>query len=146
MKIRKATKKDISEMMRIIVINSPSYPKNIAKKEIEEMFSKSLYKPTYLVIEENKRVIAFGGFIRSWMDSMIFNLFWVNTNPKNKGIGIGTKLIEELINEIKKIKEKPKAKLIILSTKIPSFYKKFGFKILTNKYDGDYVLMEREIK
>lgn len=146
MKIRKATKKDIFQMMEIIRSNSPRYPKNIAKKEIEEMFSQSLYKPTYLVIEDGKKVIAFGGFVRSWADGLIFNLFWVNVNPKNKGRGIGTKLIEELINKIKNLKEKPKAKLIILATKIPSFYKKFGFEIITNKYDKNFILMEKKLK
>ena len=110
------------------------------------MFSKSLHKPAYLVVEENKEIMAFGGFVRSWIDSMIFNIFWVNTNPQYKNKGIGKKLINALINEIKKIKEKPKVKLIIISTKIPAFYKKFGFKKITNKYDRNYILMEKKLR
>ena len=139
MKIRKATLKDIQQMLKVIGLNSPKYPKTLAKKEIKEMFSGSLHKPTYLIIEDNREIVAFGGFIRSWVDDMIFNIFWVNTNPQYKNKGFGTKLIEGLINEIKNIKEKPKAKMIVISTKIPSFYKKFGFKTITNKYDRNYI-------
>ena len=142
---RKARKKDIKQMLRIIKSNR-QYPKKVAIKEIKEMFSKSLYKPTYIVAEENKGIItAFGGFNPSWMDSMIFNMFWVNTNPKYKNKGIGSKLIKELIKRIKSIKEKPKAKMIVISTKIPSFYRKFGFKRITSKYDREYVLMALNI-
>ncbi len=145
MKIRKATLKDIPSMLKIIEINSPKYPKNLAKKEIKEMFSQTLHKPTYLVIEDNNKVVAFGGFIRSWIDDMVFNIFWVNANPKYKQKGFGTKLIEGLINEIKNIREKPRARMIIISTKIPSFYKRFGFKPITPKYDRDYILMGKSL-
>ena len=146
MKIRKATLKDIKQMLKVIRLNSPKYPKTLAEKEIKEMFSRSLHKPAYLVIEDNREIVAFGGFIRSWIDDMVFNIFWVNTNPQHKNKGFGTKLIEGLIDEIRNIKEKPRAKMIVMSTKIPSFYKKFGFKALTNKYDGDYILMEKRMK
>ena len=97
MKIRKATLKDIQQMLKVIGLNSPKYPKTLAKKEIKEMFSGSLHKPTYLIIEDNREIVAFGGFIRSWVDDMIFNIFWVNTNPQYKNKGFGTKLIEGLI-------------------------------------------------
>ena len=30
-------------------------------------------------------------------DNMIFNIFWVNTNPKYKNQGIGSKLMKELV-------------------------------------------------
>ena len=104
------------------------------------MFSKSLLKPTYIFAEDKKEILAFGGFIPSWIDNLVFNIFWVNTNPKYKSQGIGSKLMEDLINIIKKEKN-IKAKMILISTKIPNFYKKFGFKKITSKYDGDYILM-----
>ena len=61
-------------------------------------------------------------------------------NKKHKNKGIGSKLIIDLINRIKKTK-KIKAKMILISTKIPEFYKKFGFKKITSKYDRDYIIM-----
>ncbi|MFH1662291.1 MAG: hypothetical protein ABIA02_04305 [Candidatus Falkowbacteria bacterium] len=75
MKIRKATKKDISQMMGIIRLNSPKYPKTLARNELNEMFSKSLLRPTYFVVEEKGKILAFNGFINSWVDNMVVNFF-----------------------------------------------------------------------
>jgi len=142
---RKAKKEDISKMFEILQINSPKYSKKLAFQELNEMFSKSLLKPTYIVVEDKKEILAFGGYISSWTDNLIFNIFWVNTNPKYKGQGIGSKLMKDLIDRIKKTKN-IKAKMILISTKIPNFYKKFGFKKLTPKYDRDYILMSKELR
>jgi N-acetylglutamate synthase-like GNAT family acetyltransferase len=56
MKIRKATKKDIPQMMAIIKLNNPKYPKNLVLKEFNEMFSNALLTPTYIVVEEDKKI------------------------------------------------------------------------------------------
>ena len=87
--IRKATKKDIPQMFEIVKINSPKYPKNIVLKELNEMFSKSLLKPTYIVAIDKGIVLSFNGFIPSWVDNMVINLFWANTHPDYQGKGIG---------------------------------------------------------
>ena len=138
--IRKAKKDDISKMFEILKINNPKYSKRLAFQELNEMFSKSLLKPTYIVVEDKKEILAFGGFIPSWIDNMVFNVFWINTNPKYKGQEIGSNLMKSLIDRIKKEKD-IKAKMILISTKIPDFYKKFGFKKITQKYDKNYYLM-----
>jgi len=145
MKIRKATIKDIPKMFEILKINSPKYPKKLAFQELNEMFSKFLLKLTYIVAEDKKEILAFGGFIPSWIDNMVFNIFWVNTNPKYKSQGVGSKLMKDLIERVRKTKN-IKVKMILISTKIPYFYKKFGFKKVTSKYDGDYILMELKLK
>lgn len=144
MKTSKATKKDISQILGIIKINSPRYPIKIAKKEINEMFSKSLNKPSYIVIKKRNELLGFGGFSSSWIDNMIYNIFWVNVSPKYKHKKIGTKIIKDIIKRIKKIKV-PKPKMILTSTNIPAFYKKFGFKKINSKYDRDYILMEKRL-
>jgi len=146
MKIRKATKKDIPRMFKIIKINNPKYPKKLALQELNEMFSDSLTKPTYIVVEYKGEIIAFNGYIRSWVDNLVMNFFWLNTHPNYINKGIGSKLVNNLIKRIKNPKEKPKVKIIILSTKIPSFFKKFGFRIIQKRYDGDYNLMGLKLK
>jgi len=143
MKIRKATKKDISQMIKIIRLNNPQYPGD-SSKEIKEMFSNSLFKPTYVVAEENKKVLAFNGYVSSWVDNNVYNLFWANTHPDYRNKGIQSKLIKEIIKIIKNIKT-PKAKMILISTKIPSFFKRFGFKETNSRYDRDYILMEKKL-
>jgi N-acetylglutamate synthase-like GNAT family acetyltransferase len=59
--------------------------------------------------------------------------------------GIGSKLINNLIKKIKLTKEPPKAKLITVSTKIPFFFSRLGFKNIEDKYDRDYNLMALKI-
>ena len=142
---RKAKKKDISKIFEILKINNPKYPEKLAFQELNEMFAKSLLKPTYIVAEDKTEILAFGGFIPSWIDNMIFNIFWVNINPKYKSQGIGSKLMKNLIDRIKKEKN-IKARVILISTKIPNFYKKFGFKKLSSKYDKDYILMSLDLR
>lgn len=145
MKIQKATKKDISQMLKIIDINSPKYPAGVARKEIMEMFSSALHKPTYLVMEDKKEVVGFGGFIRSWVDNNVVNIFWINVKPEYQGNRLGSKLVEGLVKEIKKLR-KPVAKMVTLSTDKPKFYGKMDFKKISPKYDGDYVLMGKVLR
>ena len=84
--------------------------------------------------------MAFGGYSNSGVDDMVYNLFWINTNSEYGGKGFGRKLVENIIKIIKK-ERNPKAKMIIMSTKIPKYFNKFGFEKLSKKYDGDYILM-----
>ena len=142
MKIRKVTKKDVPQMMEVVKLNNPKYPRSVALKEFNEMFSKSLQKPTYILIEKNGVVLAFAGFIHSWVDSAIVDIFWVNTHPDYMGMGLQKKLMGNIIKRIKKI---TKVRMIMLSTNIPKFYEKFGFRKTTTQYDRDYVLMEKRV-
>ncbi|MBT6690417.1 GNAT family N-acetyltransferase [archaeon] len=140
MEFRKAKEKDIFQILEIIKSNNPKYAKQMALMEIQEMFSKSLCKPIYIVAEEKKKIIAFGGFNSSWLDNAIFNVFWVNVNPKYRRGGVGSMLICDLIKRIKETKD-VKAKMILISTKTPSFYKHLGFRQITLRYDNEYILM-----
>ena len=142
MKTRKATKKDVKEILKITRVSNLKYPLRQAKKEIEEMFSDSLIKPTYLVIEVKNKIVGCGGFSRSWTDMNIINIFWVNILPEYQGKKIGTKLVNEIIKQIENISEKPPIKMMIISTNKHGFWKKFGFKKLI-RYYRDYVLMGR---
>ncbi|MCH7850210.1 MAG: GNAT family N-acetyltransferase [Nanoarchaeota archaeon] len=144
MNIRKAKKSDINSMHQIIKINSPRYPKKLALQELNEMFSDSLHSPTFIVVEDKNEIRAFGGFSRSGADDMICDIFWINTNLEYSGKGFGRKLMEDIINRIKKEKS-PKVKMAMLCTKIPNYFKKLGFEKLGKKYDRDYILMKRTI-
>ena len=145
MKFRKAKKKDIPQMFEIIKINNPNYPKKLALKELQEMFSDSLLKPTYIIAEDKGKIVAFNGYISSWVDNLVVNFFWLNVHPDYMGKGIGFKLVDNFIKCIRDPKEKPRAKIITISTKIPSFFKKFGFKTIKKQYDREYNLMALDV-
>jgi len=132
-------------MFKILKINNPKYPKKLALQELNEMFSDSLLKPTYVVVEDKGEIIAFSGYIRSWVDNLVVNFFWLNVPPDQMNKGIGSKLVNNLIKRIRDPKEKPKAKIIIISTKIPSFFERFGFKTIKRQYDRDYDLMCKDV-
>ena len=144
MRFRKAKKEDIPQMHNILRTNSPKYPKTLALQELDEMFSNALIKPTYIIAEHKDEILAFGGFTPSWIDNRVFNIFWVNTNHTHQNQGVGSKLMENLINRIRNTRN-IRAKMILVSTKISAFYNKFGFKRITSKYDGEYILMSLNV-
>jgi len=132
-------------MFEIIKMNNKSYPKKLARRELNEMFSDSLLKPTYIVAEDKGKIVAFNGYIRSWVDNLVVNFFWLNTHKDYIQKGVGSKLVNDLIKHIRDSKEKPKAKIITISTRQPSFFKKFGFKTIKKHYDRDYDLMALDV-
>ena len=111
-----------------------------AYKEILAMFKNYVIKPIYYVAEDKWEIKWFAGFIISRMDYRIYNIFWVNVDPKYQRQGIGTKLIEKVLTTIKSYKGKFKAKTVLLTTTKPTFYEKFGFKKLKEYKKNDYLM------
>jgi N-acetylglutamate synthase-like GNAT family acetyltransferase len=129
--IRQLRQKDIITASKIVGLNYSKKDEALSKKEIEAMFEKYTYAPKYIVAEENKKIVGFAGYIMSWMDYHVYNIFWVNVAPEHQGKGIGTKLIKRAILEIQKNKSYKTANMIIITTNKPQFYEKIGFKILS---------------
>ena len=140
MKIRKLKPSDIKSSSSIVENNYSKTYGNRSKKELWAMFKNKVFDPIYFVAEENKKIIAFGGYVQSPMDYHIYEIFWVNVSHKNQNKGTGTKLIQHIIKEIKKKRGNDKASMILLTTTKPKFYKKFGFKTFLNR-SKNYGLM-----
>lgn len=141
MKIRPIKKSEIRLASKIVELN---YSKRYGKssfKEITAAFSNKTCPPKYLVVEENKKIIGVAGYGISWMDYGVYTIFWVNVTPEFQSKGIGTILVNQVINKIKKSKYLGiQAKLILITSteKNTHFYtKKFGFKKLHKINDGD---------
>ena len=148
MKIRSIKKSEVATASKLVGLNySKNYEKS-SKKEIGATFTNSVIPPKYLVAEEKGKVIGFGGYIQSWMDYSVYNIFWVNVHPKEQGKGIGTKLVRALIDKIKGAgskKNPPRLILITATTENTRFYeKRFGFKKMF--FFDDYHLMGLGIK
>lgn len=127
---------DIKAASKIIGQNYSKQFEKSSVKELEAMFKNHAVKPKYIVAEEKSKIIGLAGFIQSWLDYDIYEIFWVNVSPSFQGKGIGTALIKKII-QIIKIK---KPKTILLTTSKPELYaKKFNFKTLakfkTDKHD-----------
>lgn len=143
MKIRLLKKEEVKTAAKIVGVNySKEYEKS-STLEIKDMFGKSAVKPVYYAAEEKGKIVGFAGFIQSWMDYNIYQIFWVNVLPSEQGRGVGKMIVAKIITEIKK---KKNANLILLTAdekvKNDKYYKKhFGFKKLARFSDQTYQLM-----
>jgi predicted N-acetyltransferase YhbS len=148
MKIRPIKKSEIKRASQIVASNYSMRYGKYAKREITAMFDNKVFPPHYLVVEENGEVLGFGGYIQSWMDYNIYNIFWVNVDPKYQRKGIGSLLVARIINEIKGLRgTDKKGYMILLTTDKPRFYtERFGFRILSQVSDKKYPLMGLNLK
>lgn len=143
MKIRLMTRADIPDASRIIGDNySPMFAAS-SRLELRDMFRTGAIKPIYYVAEERGVVVGLVGFMQSWMDYNVYQIFWVNVAQHYQGHGIGTKLVAKAIREIRKQKG---AHLILLTADktagLPTFYRqRFGFRALQSFSKDSYALM-----
>ncbi len=138
MKFRLIKQNEIGLAVNIIQENYSKKYRKAAFKEMEAMFKNYTARPKYIVAEEKGEIIGLGGYIQSWMDYNIYQIFWINIKPGFQNKGIGTKLIERIIRILKN----KKASMILLTTSKPRFYsKKFNFKTLAKFKNKKYDLM-----
>lgn len=140
MKIRRLEKDEISKVSRIVRLNYSKKYEKLSRKELLCMFSKDFNKPYFFVAEDKGKILGFVGYSQSWADYDVYEIFWVNVLPEHQKQGVGTTLIKSIISTIKKETDINKARIVILTTDKPKFYKRLGFKILT-KYKKDRYLM-----
>lgn len=146
MRVRLLKKTDIGQASEIVGEDwSKSYRKTSAV-EMKAEFINKVDPPKYMVAEDGGRVVGLGGYIQSWMDYHVYNIFWVAVEPKWQGKGIGKGIVNGLISDIKKARGENKAHMILLTTDKPSFYSKnFGFKTISTFGDKKHKLMGLKI-
>lgn len=128
MKIRPLKQSEIKIAGSIVKKNYNVQDQKSVILEMEDMFRKGSIRPKYIVAEDNGQILGFAGYMQSWIDYAIYQIFWVNVIPEMQNKGIGKILVKKIISEIKKDKG---AKLIILSASIPEYYtRNFKFKTI----------------
>src|SRR3989344_8549530 len=132
MKIRKVLKKDVKKLMEVTeTIDSNSYNWRL-EKSIQKSFGNHLFKPTYLLYEDKGKIFGFIGYSQSRINYRVYELFHARVLPEKQGIGVGTKLVNMAIKEIKsKRRHKEDDIMIIQTTLKPKYFERFGFKTLT---------------
>lgn len=141
MKIRQIKEREIDVASKIVGLNySKEYEKR-SKREIEAMFRDYAVKPKYLVAEHNGKIVGFAGYIQSWIDYHIYQIFWVNVLPKYQKKGIGTALVRKIIQIIKIKHGEDKAYLILLTTSLPKFYERLGFETLLKLKRNNHLMI-----
>jgi ribosomal protein S18 acetylase RimI-like enzyme len=139
MKIRKATKKDAEEILKLVKISNNEYSKLIGKNtiftnnEIKKDFNKTLksHNKFLLVAEETKNIFGYlFGELSSYKNNKTGNIdfLFILRNYRKKGIALD--LVQEFIKILKsKNVDKIRLKVNIKNQDAFNFYKKFGFKI-----------------
>lgn len=148
MRVRLLTQKDLPDAGEIVGLNYTNKYKKMAIGELNDMFGASSIRPLYYVVEIQKQVVGFGGYIQSMIDYGVYQMFWVNVHPNWQKRGVGKLLVSKIINEIKK---KEDAELIILSADNrvgnQDYYKdKFDFRVVQEIEGGRTSLMTLSIK
>lgn len=145
MLIRPMKKSEAGIASKIIGNNYSKSWELTSLKELNAMFNNKVIPPKYLVSEDKGKIVGLGGYIQSWMDYHVYNIFWINVEKSNQHKGIGTKIVQEIINNIKNIKDKEsKATLILLTCTQENYnfyHKKFKFRSLARFGKKKYYLM-----
>jgi ribosomal protein S18 acetylase RimI-like enzyme len=128
MKLRLLEKKDIRACAAIVGVNYSKEYEISSEAELESMFSNAAVTPIYWVAEEKKEIVGFAGYIQSWMDYNVYQIFWVNVSPTYQRKGIGKKLVAKIISEIKKNKKAYLIQLTATPSNAKYYRQHFGFK------------------
>lgn len=147
MRIRPLRKNEVTDAALIVGKNYSRQYELLARKELGDMFTRGGPRPVYFVAKEYGLIVGFAGYIQSWMDYSIYQIFWVNVHPAHQGEGVGKALMMRLIREVRK---KKNAHLILLTADeqkgLPSYYSKnFGFNTL-KKFGSHYHLMSLSLE
>lgn len=142
MKLRPLQPRDLKKASKIVGQNYSKKFEKASFKEMEAMFKNYVAKPHYIVAEDKDEIIGLAGYMQSWIDYNVYDIFWVNVTPSHQRKGIGFALVKRVIEIIKK----KKASIILLTTSKPKFYaKKFKFKTLTKFKNNKYDLMSLKL-
>lgn len=75
MRIRFLEEKDVAHAARIVGRNYSVEYETSSAAELGEMFGNGTIRPTYVVADEEETIIGLAGFMQSWMDYSIWNIF-----------------------------------------------------------------------
>lgn len=125
MDIRTYQPSDHSGVMGLLSLNTPGYFAPEEAADLLEFLERHL--EYYFVAEEDRRLIACGGFNLS-EDGRTAKISWDIVHPESQGRGVGTALTKHRIAEMLKI---PGVEKISVRTSqlVYRFYERFGLEL-----------------
>jgi [ribosomal protein S18]-alanine N-acetyltransferase len=124
--IRKFKIEDKEKVIELLRLNTPRFFDLSEEDDLQEYLVNE--SENYYVFEENNKVIGVGGINYGFDGGTTARISWDIIHPTNQGKGIGSKLTEFRIEEIKK-KDSVKKIIVRTSQLVYEFYSKFGFEI-----------------
>lgn len=141
MKLRALKKKDFPVVFDIIDEHYSADLADVALRDLTAMFTGRGVKPHYIIAEEKGEIVGFGGYCESWADTAVCEMLWMNVREDFQGQGVGTAIAKKLIASIKK-----KYACVLITTTVPQFYKRLGFKKLHQIPKSAYLVMILDLK
>lgn len=145
--IRAYTSEDKRKLLELLRLNTPKFFDPEEEKEFDDYLNNQ--SQHYFVVEELNTIVGSGG-INYWEDGKIARISWDMVHPEYQGQGIGSKLTQYRIDQIKM---EPKVEVIVVRTTqlVYKFYQKMGFQLMKTEKDYwargfDLYYMEMKIK
>lgn len=135
--VRHLEPRDLTSVLDLIERNWDRDSANLAGKEITSALAGAKPQPVYFVAVMGTTVLGAIGISDSFMDTRIYEIFWVNVHPEWHDSGIGRKLVKQALEYA----DVHQAHLVILTTKPKTlpFYKKLGFLPVNQNFSQDFV-------
>lgn len=131
--IRKYKEKDKTELISLLRLNTPKFFAPSEEKDFIDYLDG--HAENYFVIEESNKIIGAGGFNYGFDNGATTRISWDMIHPEKQGKGIGTKLTNFRIDEIKK--NSHIHKIVVRTTQLVyEFYEKIGFQL--ERVEKDY--------
>ena len=127
--IRPIEVKDVIACHAIVLDNWEAVVAERFKHELDMAFNTTLkWPPEYFVYESYSldgvlEIIGFAGIMPSFLKEGVWDLVWVNVARDCQRIGVGTDLVDYIIDLVKE----RKGIAIHLMTEKPEFFGRFGF-------------------
>lgn len=134
---------DIETAVAIVEENYPGDPDvERARLELQDAFRDVAMQPRFLVcVDDQGEMLGFGGYVESWMNYHMYELFWINVRKAHQGQGIGTQIAKALVKDIRE--RDPEAKWIMGTTTSLGFYEKLGEVQKLPLGDDDYLVLKK---
>jgi len=131
--IRAYNKDDNRDLIELLRLNTPKFFDPSEEKDFIEYLER--HSENYFVILDSQTIVGAGGINYGFDNGETARISWDIIHPDKQGKGLGTKLTNFRINEIKRnLKIK---KIVVRTTQLVHvFYKKVGFQL--EKIEKDY--------
>lgn len=129
MQMREMTLDDVPQVVEIVKQNYDAESAKLAMWEMMAALNGTKPQPVYFVAVIDITIIGVIGICDSFMDTRVYEIFWVNVLPDYQKCGVGKKLVmEALLHAVKR-----NAAMVVLTAKedVMEFYQHLGFTIMS---------------
>ena len=130
---------DISEKKKLedfLVFNYGEKNRELANSYIECMFSNDYRRPCFLIVLEDSKIIGACAFSEEFFTVGLWGISWVCVHEEYRRKGIGEKLIQFCLEEVKSRAHKKVTIILNAYPEIAGLYTKMDFEVIGRDHGG----------